>query len=104
MIEMLGWPQANCGLALCVDDRFPLKADGESSMDTNEQGEAFGAWLLKQTGRDDWIGTLAKQAKGDPKFQKSLKPDDLRKRLHDAGAEGDTFEALDDAENEWLNA
>ncbi|WP_122928815.1 MULTISPECIES: hypothetical protein [Sphingobium] len=73
-------------------------------MDTNEQGEAFGAWLLKQAGRDDWIGTLAKQAKNDPKFQKSLTPDDLRKRLHDAGAEGDSFEALDDAEAEWLNA
>ncbi|MFX4083633.1 hypothetical protein ACKU27_00865 [Sphingobium yanoikuyae] len=54
-------------------------------MSINEQSEPFGAWLLKQAGRDDWIGTLAKQAKGDPKFQKSLTPDDLRKRLHDAG-------------------
>ena len=73
-------------------------------METNEQGEAFGAWLLKQVGRDDWIGTLAKQAKGDPRFLKSLMPDDLRKRLHDAGAEGDSFEVVDDAEAEWLAA
>lgn len=70
-------------------------------MKTNEQGEAFGAWLLQQTARDGWIGALAKQAKGDPRFLKSLTPDDLRKRLHDAGAEGDSFEALDDAETEW---
>lgn len=73
-------------------------------METNEQGELFGAWLLQQVGRDDWIGKLAKQAKSDPRFLKSLTPDDLRKRLNDAGAEGDTFEALDDAEVEWLSA
>ena len=71
-------------------------------METNEQGEAFGGWLLKQVGRDGWIGMLAKQAKGDPRFLKSLTPDDLRKRLHDAGAEGDSFEAVDDAETEWM--
>ncbi|WP_278376794.1 hypothetical protein [Sphingobium yanoikuyae] len=91
-------------MARADDDIVVPKTYGESPMDTNEQGEAFGAWLLKQAGRDDWIGTLAKQAKNDPKFQKSLTPDDLRKRLHDAGAEGDSFEALDDAEAEWLNA
>lgn len=70
-------------------------------METNEQGEAFGAWLLQQTGRDGWIGALAKQAKGDPTFRKAAGPNDLRKRLQSAGAEGDSFEALDDAEAEW---
>lgn len=71
-------------------------------MQTNNQNEAFGAWLLTQTKREDWIGTLAKSAKADPKFRVSMTPDDLRKKLHEAGAEGDTFEALDDAEAEWL--
>ncbi len=72
-------------------------------MTTNEQGEPFGGWLLKHTGRDDWIGTLAKQAKSDPRFRAATTPDELRKRLQEAGAEGDHFEALDDAEVEWLS-
>lgn len=72
-------------------------------MKTNEQVEPFGAWLLKQTGRDDWIGTLAKQAKSDPRFIRTTALDELRKRLQEAGAEGDSFEALDDAEVEWLS-
>lgn len=73
-------------------------------MQTNELGEGFGAWLVKQVKRDDWIGTLAKSAKADPGFRAASTPDDLRKRLQEAGAEGDTFEALDDAEVEWLSA
>jgi hypothetical protein len=73
-------------------------------MQENEQGEAFGAWLLRQTGRDDWIGPLAKSAKADPKFRTAMTPDDLRKKLQEAGADGDSFEALDDAEAEWQNA
>lgn len=71
-------------------------------MQTNEQGEAFGIWLLKQVKREDWIGTLALQAKADPRFRLASTPDELRKRLQEAGAEGDHFEALDDAEVEWL--
>ncbi|WP_161601904.1 hypothetical protein [Sphingobium limneticum] len=46
-------------------------------MEPNEQGEAFGAWLLKQIGRDDWIGTLAKQAKVDLRFRAAMTPDNL---------------------------
>ncbi|HUD91236.1 hypothetical protein [Sphingobium sp.] len=72
-------------------------------MQTNEQGQTFAEWLLKQTGRDDWIGTLAKQAKADPRFTFKSTPDELRKRLQEAGAEGDSFEALDDAEVDWLS-
>ncbi|WP_416463156.1 hypothetical protein [Sphingomonas sp. VDB2] len=72
-------------------------------MQTNEQGETFGAWLLKQVKREDWIGTLAVQAKADPRFRAASTPDELRKRLQEAGAEGDPFEALDDAEIEWLS-
>lgn len=72
-------------------------------MQTNEHYEPFGAWLLKQTSRDDWIGMLAKQAKSDPRFIRTTAPDELRKRLQEAGAEGDSFEALDVAEDEWLS-
>lgn len=70
---------------------------------TNEQGESFGVWLLKQTTRAGWIGPLAKAAKADPKFRATSTPDDLRERLQAGGAEGDVFEALDDAEAEWQN-
>lgn len=72
-------------------------------MTTNKHGEGFGAWLVKQVKRDDWIGGLAKQAKADPGFRAASLPDDLRKRLQDAGADGDAFEALDDAELEWMS-
>lgn len=72
-------------------------------MQTSNENEAFGSWLLTQTKRDDWIGTLAKSAKADPKFRGAMTPDDLRKKLQEAGAEGDSFEALDDAEAEWLS-
>lgn len=71
-------------------------------MRINEQGATFAEWLLKQAERDDWIGTLARQAKMDRGFTFKSTPDDLRKRLHEAGAEGDHFEALDAAEAEWL--
>lgn len=73
-------------------------------MQTNELGEGFGEWLVKQIKRDDWIGTLAKSAKVDPLFRADSTPDELRKRRQQAGAEGDTFEALDDAEVEWISA
>jgi hypothetical protein len=77
---------------------------GDSRMQTDEPGHRpFGEWLYQQASRDDWIGTLAKQAKSDPRFRWDTTADDLRKRLHEAGAEGDAFEALDDAEAEWLS-
>lgn len=72
-------------------------------MQTDQTNGSFGAWLLTQTKRDNWIGLLAKAAKADPKFRTSNTPDDLRKRLQEGGAEGDVFEALDDAEAEWQN-
>ena len=75
----------------------------DSGMPTNEQGDAFGAWLLKQTKCENWIGTLAKSAKADLRFRGTISPDDLHKKLQEADAEGDSFKALDDAEVEWLS-
>ena len=90
---------------LCgVDGNRVIIPRQEICMQTNELGEGFGEWLVKQVKRDDWIGTLAKSAKADLRFRSNSPPDDLRKRLQEAGAEGDTFEALDDAETEWLSA
>ncbi|AHE57456.1 hypothetical protein NX02_29460 [Sphingomonas sanxanigenens DSM 19645 = NX02] len=62
----------------------------------------FGAWLLRQEKRHDWIGGLAKAAKADRAFPKAGDPEAVRKRLSEVGAEADMFEALDAAEIEWL--
>ncbi len=62
----------------------------------------FGAWLVKQIQhKREWIANLAKMAKVDPGFPKSGSPDDVRKHLTVRGADGDAFEAVDDAETEW---
>lgn len=84
-----------------VTFRADIARRWEIVVEPNEQGEAFGAWLLKQIWRDDWIGTLAKQAKADPRFRAAMTPNDLREKLQEAGAEGDSFEALDDAGMAW---
>jgi hypothetical protein len=63
--------------------------------------ESFGAWLIAQADVKSWISDLAKAAKADRAFPKQGTPDDVRKRLQEMGADGDAFEALDDAEMEW---
>jgi hypothetical protein len=70
--------------------------------DAQSSRPPFGAWLIGQTSRKGWIADLAKAAKADPRFPKQGEPDDVRKRLRELGAEGDAYEALDDAELDWL--
>lgn len=66
--------------------------------------EPFGRWLVAQAARkkSGWVADLAKWAKGDPRAPAAATPDDVRKRLTEIYAEGDAFEALDDAELDWL--
>ena len=71
--------------------------------DTNDNGETFGAWLLMQKDREGWVGELAKAARSDPKFPRSGGPEDVRARLRETMAEGDMFEAVDDAEGDWMS-
>jgi hypothetical protein len=61
----------------------------------------FGAWLLEQVKRPGSLGELAKAAKSDRLFPKNGSADDARRRFGDAGADGDAFAALDDAEHEY---
>ncbi len=62
----------------------------------------FGSWLIKQhQHRRDWIAGLAKVAKADHRFPKAGDVDQVRDYLGKQGADGDAFEALDDAEREW---
>jgi uncharacterized protein YozE (UPF0346 family) len=63
----------------------------------------FGSWLLKQQQhRREWIAGLAKVAKSDHRFPKAGDVDQVREYLAKQGADGDAFEALDDAERDWL--
>jgi hypothetical protein len=48
------------------------------------------------------LASLIKAAKSDPKFPLDGSPDDVRARLNACGAEGDMFEAVDDAELDWV--
>lgn len=64
--------------------------------------QPFGAWLLDQHKRDGFIGSLAKGMRADRAFPRSGTVDDVRKHLSSIRAEGDAFEALDDAETDWL--
>lgn len=63
----------------------------------------FGRWLLLQKDRGDWIDGLAAAARADQRFPKDGDPDRVRQRLTEMGAEGDMFEALEDAELDWLS-
>jgi hypothetical protein len=59
---------------------------------------SFAAWLLGQGKQPGTLGELAKAAKLDRLFPKNGTADDVRARFSAAGADGDAFEALDDAE------
>jgi hypothetical protein len=67
-----------------------------------EEREPFGRWLTAQRDRGDWIDGLADAARKDTRFPKNGSPDDVRKHLNAMQAEGDMFEAVDDAETDWL--
>jgi hypothetical protein len=62
---------------------------------------AFGRWLLAQAPREGWVGDLIAAAKRDPAFPKDGDPEAVRKRLREMQAEGDMFQAVDDAELDW---
>lgn len=68
----------------------------------NEHGETFGAWLRVQTDREGLIGQLVEGAKADRKFPRDGSPQDVRKHLSAMQADGDLFEAVDEAEIDWL--
>ncbi|WP_241557387.1 hypothetical protein [Croceibacterium ferulae] len=65
--------------------------------------EPFGTWLLSQVDRGDWIDGLAAAARADRGFPRRGDVDQVRKRMQELGADPDAFEALDDAELDWLS-
>ena len=71
-------------------------------MQENSSRPPFGEWLLQQGKRSGWIGDLSAAAARDRGFPRKGGIDEVRKRMVDIGADPDAFEALDDAELDWL--
>ena len=81
----------------------PIEAVAPAPLPTVDDREPFGRWLIAQKSRGDWIDALADAARKDSCFPKNGSPDDVRKHLNAMQAEGDMFEAVDDAELDWLS-
>lgn len=62
----------------------------------------FGAWLLTQRGRGDWVDGIADAARADRAFPKNGDPEAVRAHLRKQQADGDAFVAIDDAESDWM--
>jgi hypothetical protein len=71
------------------------------AVQTNSEGESFGAWLLAQRDREGLVGQLVEGARADRKFPRNGSPEDVRKHLSAMQADGDLFEAVDEAETDW---
>jgi hypothetical protein len=68
----------------------------------NHHGETFGAWLAVQTERVGLVGQLVEGAKADRRFPRNGSPEDVRRHLAAMQADGDLFEAVDEAETDWM--
>jgi len=75
-------------------DRGRTKVGGERG--------PFGRWLVRQP-EEGFRAALIRAAKADRKFPLDGDADAARARLNECGAEGDMFEALDDAELDWAS-
>ncbi|WP_288413898.1 hypothetical protein [uncultured Novosphingobium sp.] len=75
-----------------------LKIEGRTK--TGDELPPFGRWLLVQPATG-LRAALITEAKADRQFPLDGTADDVRARLSACGAEGDMFEALDDAELDW---
>ena len=71
--------------------------------DTNGAGETFGAWVLAQRDREGLVGQLVDGARVDRKFPRNGSPEEVRKHLSAMQADGDLFEAVDEAEIDWMS-
>ncbi|WP_017979834.1 hypothetical protein [Sphingomonas melonis] len=63
---------------------------------------AFGAWLIGQSDRTGLVGSLVAGAKADRRFPRQGDPEAVRRHLSAMQADGDLFEAVDEAEIDWL--
>ncbi|WP_083274903.1 hypothetical protein [Novosphingobium resinovorum] len=82
------------------------KMDGPLDLggyETSSKSLPFGRWILEQSERGGFIGQLASIARSDRGFPKDGTPEAVRKRLGDTGADPEMFEAVDDAEMDWVS-
>lgn len=68
----------------------------------NDDGQTFGSWLLAQQSRTGLIRQLIDGAKADRAFPRYGTPDEIRRHLTAMRADGYLFEAVDEAETNWL--
>jgi len=61
----------------------------------------FGAWLVAQSERDDWVGLFAFYVRRDGAFPRTADPDGVRTYLTATGAGPDAIDMLDTAVREW---
>ena len=66
-----------------------------------EPPPAFGAWLVRQGTRNRLVGSLAAAAGADRRFPRQDDPEAVRTYLRNAMADGDMFDAVEDAEADW---
>jgi hypothetical protein len=71
---------------------------------TNDDGQTFGTWLLAQQRRSGLVAQLINGAKADRKFPRYGTPEEVRKHLSVMQADGDLFEAVDEAESDWVGS
>ena len=71
-------------------------------MMTNEHGQTFGQWLVSQTDHEGVMGELVAAAKSDRTFPRDGDPEAVRKHLSKMQVDGDFFDAVDDAEADWM--
>jgi hypothetical protein len=100
--EILARPAAPLQVAEPLLSAFDPEPE-EVVLANPDDREPFGRWLVAQRDRGDWVDQLADAARKDPRFPKNGSPDDVRKHLNTMQAEGDMFEAVDDAEMDWLS-
>lgn len=75
----------------------------ETTMQTaTETRPAFTEWLKAQQDRSGLVGHLVTAIRLDRQFPLNGSPDDVRKHLNRMQADGDMFEAVDEAETDWL--
>lgn len=71
-------------------------------MTEDMERESFGRWLLKQGARGGFVGELATAASKDRAFPRDGDIEAARKWLQASRASGDDWEALEDAELDYL--
>lgn len=62
----------------------------------------FGRWLIEQEKREGAIGTLAQHAKADRGFPRNGTVKDAWARLNAVQVEGDLYDAMEEAELDYL--